>query len=104
MEHWQELFLQRRSQIDQHIPTSNQVQPRKRRIANQVLSGKDANFAHRLTDLVAPLNLDKEPIKTFRGNIRDLAGRVNAVSGKLDHRVTDVGGINLNRQSGKLIG
>jgi hypothetical protein len=94
-----QLLLQRQAQIDQDVAADDQIQLRKRRVARQVLTGKDAHIAHRFVDPVSPFGLDKEPPQPLGRNIFRNTRWIDAAAGMLDGGVAHVGRENLYRSS-----
>ena len=103
MKHRQEFALQGRPKINQHVATANQIEPRKGGIADQILAGKNAQFAHPLANLIAPLAGGKEPLQPLRRNIHDLASGVPPQARHLNGAIADIGGKNLNRRADRLM-
>ena len=74
------------SHVDQHVAAGDQVQLRKRRIADQIVPRKDAHLAQVLVDLVAALDLREMAVQAFLGNVRRNVLGVPAMARLFDRR------------------
>ena len=57
-------IVQLRAQIDEHVATADQVQPREGRIGGNVLSCERADVAHVAVDLIGTIALDEKAIES----------------------------------------
>ena len=57
-------------QIDHHVAADDQVEPRKRRVTQQIMRHKDHQLADFVADPKAAAFLDKKPLQPLRGDIR----------------------------------
>ena len=92
MERGQRFLLQARLEINQQVAATDQVHPRERRVADEILPGEHDHLAQRLADPVAAVLLDKEPPQAFRRDILRQALGVQPVAGLVQQRVVEVGG------------
>ena len=92
VEHREHLLLQTRFQVDQQVPTADEVDTRERRITDEILPRKDDYLAQRLVDPIAALLLDEKPPQAFGGHILRQALRVETLAGFVEQRVIQVGG------------
>ena len=73
------LSLQFRSEVDQHVAATDEVQAREGRVFTNVLSGKRAHVADHATDLVtAATEAGEEPPQSLRRNVLGNAAGENA--------------------------
>ena len=98
MKERQELLLQFRSQVDQQVPTNQNVQLGEGRIHDDILRSEDHHLPDRFVDLVAALCLDEEPVQTLRRHIRDDVGREHTLAGLVNGVPVQVGGKDLERK------
>ena len=103
MENRQQLLLQHGSQINHHVPTTDEVQLGERRVFDRVLPGEHAHFADGLLDLIAVLRLHKKASQPFGGHFLLDALGVNPGPGFLDGRGADIGRENLDGNLGALV-
>src|SRR6185503_8701943 len=69
-------LLQRWLEVDEEIPTADEVDARVRRVVHQVVVGEDANVADRLHDLIAVAHLREEALETLWGDVAHAVRRV----------------------------
>ncbi len=89
-------LLQRRREIDQEIPATDQIHPRQRGIFGDVVPRKNAHLANGAADLVAGFGAGKEAPQTFGRDIQDRALAVNAGARLGDRAVAEVGSKHLD--------
>jgi hypothetical protein len=56
-------------QVDQHLPATDRVKLRKRRLIDQLMPGKDAHLAQTPVDLAAAFDLNEVTIQPFMDNV-----------------------------------
>ena len=70
MERRDDLLLERRAEVDQHVAATDQVDAGEGRIGHQVLLGEDAQIANRLVDPICCLFAGEEAAESFRRHVR----------------------------------
>ena len=93
----QHLALQYRSQVNQHVTATDEVQPGERWILRYVVPGKNAHVADGLRDLALAFRSSEEAFQPLRRDMCQLGVRVDAGAGFFDGRFADIGGENLER-------
>src|SRR6186997_2856880 len=93
-----QLALQIGVEVDQHVPASDQIDPREGRIADQIMRRKDAHIADRFGDLIETPILDEEARQLLAGNMLDDALVVPALPGYLQRVLVNVGREHLHRR------
>ena len=96
----QELLLQVRLQVDEQVPTHQQVELGERWVHGQVLRGEDHHVSDFFTHPVAALLLHKKPAQPRLRDIRGDVGRISAGPGLGDGVLVQVGGKDLQRIAG----
>ena len=98
VEHEQDPALHDRPQVDQQVATTDQVQPGKGRILDQVVLGEDAQIAHRPADLIlSALHPHKKALEAVRRYVQRDVLRIPARARPLDGRLADVRAEDLDR-------
>ena len=97
MEHLQDLALHLAVQVDQQVAARHQVQPRERRVAQDVVLGEQHLLAQRLHDAVAAGVLGGEATQQRRRDVGGHRFEVLAVAAARQRRFVDVGGEHLHR-------
>src|SRR6476469_1596509 len=95
MEQGHESFLQCGIQVDQQIPTTEQVEFGKRRVLDQILDRKNRHFANFLFDVKAIAFIEEKSPETLR---RDMVGDgpgIDSLARRLDCLGVDVRAENL---------
>src|SRR5205823_4003434 len=69
MEHRQNLRLHFRTQIDQNIAARHEIEPRERRIGQQILSGENHRLAQFTRYPITAMLLDEEAVKARRRHV-----------------------------------
>jgi len=83
MEGGNDLALQLRSKIDQHVAATDEIQPGKRRILAKVLARKDAQIANPFDYLIPFFSLNKKapyPLGRHLGETAPMAGAAGSPS------------------------
>ncbi len=62
-------FLQNRSEVDQYVTATDDVDPRKRRVLKKVLSSENTHIPNRFVNSVATFHFDKKAAQPFRRDI-----------------------------------
>jgi hypothetical protein len=83
--------LHRRVEVDEDVPTEDQVDPRERRPSAEVVLTEDHLRPDRLRDLVAAVGLDEVAREDRGGHVLQRRRRVEATPGEGDGRAVDVG-------------
>ncbi len=86
MKQRQNLLLEQRLHVDQHIPAADEVHPGKRRIPQHIVPREDAPVAQRLADPVSIRLLDEELLQALRGDLRGNRPRVDGRARRGDPR------------------
>src|ERR1041385_1295901 len=89
-------------QIDKHVATTDQVDPRKWRIGAEVLPRECTNVPHILMDLVTTVAFDEKPLQSRGGDVLFNRAGINPKPRMFDHRVAKVSPENLDLQFGGL--
>ena len=93
MEQGNEFFLQFRAHIDQEVAATDEVELGKRRVACQIMLGKDQHVANDFMDAEAAAGFGREePGKSFSGNIGGDFGGKQAGPGGGNGAGVNVGG------------
>ncbi len=90
MEHRQDLALQRRVQVNQQIPATDEIHVPKRRIVDYVLPGKNASLTDPFTNLKSSIDANEEAAQAFRGYILCDEIRVGSGSSPIQAALADV--------------
>lgn len=99
MEDREDALLERRRQVDQHVPAGDQVEVRERRVGGEVLPREDAHVPDVLVDPVEMVLLPEEPPQPLGADLALDALGVDPRPGLVQGgRVADVGGEDLDRQ------
>jgi hypothetical protein len=61
-----ELLLQALIEVDQKIAATDQIEPRKGRVARHVVSGENAQISNYLGNLVVPIELGEVALQPLR--------------------------------------
>src|ERR1035438_1459622 len=99
MQDRQDLELQRGAKVDQYVATTDQVQPRERRVLGHVVPGKNAYVADALCNLVPAFRTGEEPRQSLRRDMRNFGVLIYAGAGFGDRRFADIGSENLERNA-----
>ncbi|MNQ72786.1 hypothetical protein D3C85_874980 [compost metagenome] len=93
-----DLLLQFRAQIDQQIATTDQIQPGKRGVLDQILLGKDQHVADAFMNAIAAsIGFQGEkPLQPFRADVGRHAGRINTGACRSNRLTVDISGEHLN--------
>ena len=83
------------AEVDQEIAAGDQIEPRKRRIGDDIMNGEDHRGAKLRRNLVAVIALGKEPRQPVRRNIRDNAAAIASFPRGGDGVRIDIGGEDL---------
>jgi len=70
--------------VDEHVPATDQIEVRERRVADDVLPGEDAEVADGFGDAVPALLRDEEAPESLGGDMGRDAVRVDAGSSSRD--------------------
>src|SRR5260370_16438851 len=90
MEHGQYFAVQRRVQVDQQIPATDEIGVRKRRIVDYRLTGENKTLADRFADLKSSIDANEEAAQAFRRDILRDEIRVGSRSSPIQSAVADV--------------
>ena len=63
LENRQHSLLQRRAHVDQHVPATDEIEPRKGRVLGQIVPREDAQIADGLLDLPAMVGPDEKTLQ-----------------------------------------
>src|SRR5437867_2937738 len=96
MEQGNQFLLNRRLQIDQKVPASDQVHPGEGRILGQIMASKDAQVTNSFAYLVAVLEFHEETSKPFGREFRLNVLWVDSSASLLDGWLAQVRGENLH--------
>ncbi|OQA06891.1 MAG: hypothetical protein BWY65_02064 [Firmicutes bacterium ADurb.Bin373] len=99
MQNWEKFLMQRRTEINDRVPATDQVQPGKWGILDHVLPGENTHVADRLADLVTVFHPGKEAAQTPRRHIGRNVGRVYACPRFIDQGIVNIRGKNLYRRA-----
>ena len=91
MEQGQQLALHLRFQVDQHVAAADQIEPRERRVLQEILGREGDRVAERLPGLVAVVLDIEEPLEPVSVDVARDAGRVEARPGGRQQVIRDVG-------------
>ena len=92
----QQLLLQLRTDVDQHVAAAHQVQPGKRRVSKGAVGGKYHQVAHLGPHLILVVLERKIAAQAFgRDDVGDVL-RIPGLAGHAHRRLVDVGGENLH--------
>src|SRR5687767_4833714 len=97
MEHWQDLSLQVRCEINQQVAATNQVHLREGWIHEDILFGEDDHLTQKLGDAITALLLDKEPAQPFRRKLVQEGFGIETGAALVEGCLADVGGEKLQR-------
>ena len=103
MERTKDSLLERRSEVDEKVAATDDVDARERRIASDVVAGEDAAIPQRLADLVPALHRGEEPFQPLRRHLPTDRRRVNAAARDLECGIAQIarkdlhGGVGLQR-------
>src|SRR5258707_5091962 len=92
--------LQNRSQIDQQVPATYQIEIGKRWVFDQVLFSKNAHIPNRFIDLKSAIQPDEEPLQALGGNLGNGRLSVEAGARPIQSGIADIGGENLDGGGG----
>src|SRR5262245_22840111 len=92
MEHAHQFFLDRLSEVNQHVAANNQVEFGKWRIARQILTREYTQVTNLLVDAVTAVGARKKSPKAFRRNIIGDVDGVNPRACLFNGNLADVGG------------
>src|SRR6267378_2580059 len=90
------LALKERAQVNEYIAATHQVQVRKRRIHQHVLTGENAHVSNQFVHLVTSIHLCKKPAQPLRRNILEYVLRVDAGPCLFNARFADISRKNLH--------
>ncbi len=100
MKQREDLLLRAGLQVDQHVPAGNQIEPRERRVCQEILDSEDHGVAQITHNAKTAALGDKKPAQAFRACYLRFALRsINACTRKSD-RV----GVHIGRKDLKLDG
>ena len=91
-----DLLLQNGTEINQHIPATDQIHAGEGRIAEDILAREDAHVANRLGNLIALGNFVKKAAQTNLGHLGRYALLVETGARPLDGTFAQVGTKNLD--------
>ena len=95
----QDLFLQWRRHVDEHIAATDEIDARERRVRGNVLTCEDANITNRLVDPVDMILFVKEASQPFRGNLGFDTFRIRARARTVERRlIAEIGREDLDRR------
>jgi len=84
MKDWPEFLLCLCTQIDEKVSAAEQIQPRERRIAQNVLRCKDDHIPDLFTYAVKFVLFCKEPLQPLQRHICDDVGRVSTLASEVN--------------------
>ena len=90
MKHRQDFALQRRVQVNQQIPATDEIGVTKRGVVDYVLPGENATLTDRFTDLKSSIDTNEEAAQAFRGDILSDEIRVSSGSSPIQSTFADV--------------
>jgi hypothetical protein len=96
VEERQDGLLRVRLEVDQQVPAGDQVEPRERRVADQVVRREHDALAERLRDLIAVLAQREEPLPALAADTGDLLFGIEAGARHLQRCLVHVGGEDLD--------
>ena len=96
MEQGKHPVLERRSEIDQQVPTTDEIQPRKGGIFADVLLRKHADVPNAFADLIPRIRLQEEPPEALGRHVQRDVFHVQSRPGLFQVRLVDVGAEDLN--------
>ena len=97
-----DLPLEGRVEVDEHIAATDQVEPREGRVTQQVVPREHAEVADRLGDLVMVVDAGEVPPEPFRRDVPGDVLEVQPCAGPFQGRLVDVGGEDLDRRGAGL--
>src|SRR6266851_2170184 len=83
-------FLQNRLEVDQHVPATDDVDPRKRRILEKIVPSENTDIADRFINSIATFHFDEKPSQALRRDIRHNTLRVGPCAGFLNTFLAEV--------------
>ena len=95
MQRRNDTFLQRRTQIDEQIAATDQVEIGKWRVLDEILTGEDAHVADRLVNAVAAIEAQEKARQALGADSRYRRFRVQPSPGAVQSSVADIGGKDL---------
>ena len=84
------MLLQLPVQVDQNVPAHDEIEPRERGIAGEIVPGEDAHVAQNLGDAIAAVGLREEALQPLRRHIGGDMGRVRSTASLFDGGLADV--------------
>ncbi len=91
MQRWQNALLQTRAQVDEYVAAAHHIHLRKRGIACQIVSRKNAAVSNALFDSKARIDSRKEALQAFGRNVFRHFFTVNAAARPLDGEIANIG-------------
>src|SRR5580765_3345549 len=88
--------LQRRGEIDQKIPATDQIHAGKRRIIGDIVPGEDAQIANAARYLISGIRAHEELPETLRRDVEHRALVVDSLARQTDGSLAHVGSEHLN--------
>src|ERR1041385_6275053 len=85
-------------EIDKHVPATDDVHLRERRIAGKIVFRKNAAVAYLLLDSKPGIGPSEEMLQPFGRNILNRRLAIDAGARSIDRRIADVRAKQLNRQ------
>src|SRR5678815_4669331 len=99
MEQRHESFLQCAIQVDQDIPTTQQVEFGKRRVLDEILDGKNRHFTKFFFDVITVAFIEEKSPEPRRRDIFDDTVRIDSGTCRLNRVGVDVGAENLHAKA-----
>ena len=95
VENFERPLLRIAIQVDEQVPARDQIEPRERRILQQIVRRKEHDLAHLPPHAVAARLMDEEAAQPVFAHIRRDRFRVETFARTADHLVIEIGGKHL---------
>src|SRR6266852_4865899 len=98
MEERQDPLLQRDVEVDQQVAAANQIEPRKRRVAKNIVLGEDTQLANGLADLILAVDLGEKAAQALGADVDGDVFEIRPRASFLQRGVVNVRGQQLDRR------